>query len=322
MSTPYFTSGVGRPGMDGYALLQLDNGGSPSTVFNPPTSSITHRKGFAPAYPQLVDASQVAHNRALGQAQGDLRLRGPVQIDRNFQYMIANGFGPRSTSLTSPSLTPWWATILRSAGDTAFCLAGIWLASFGITGQFSMGGSGSILGYELQGMVFDPSNVSSAAASSLPSTSGTQGLNISSFQETRFTNGAGSPTTYDNISSFNLMIQNQLIPIDASNTSSTLAAAGIAAGAAGGVIAGRLDLVQNIGATNPIPQTNGTTGFNIIIADPARSEMLTIALSISYNADATAVMPAQINKINGSYTILGSANSMTWPIAATYGTYA
>lgn len=315
--TPYFTAGTDRPGMSGRALFQLDDG-TTATVFDPPTSMISFRKGFAPAYPQLVDALSVLHNKALGEAQGEIRIAGPVGIDRRFDFMLTQGFGARSNVLTDPNLPPFFSTLSRFGGDTPFCQAGVWWASFGMSGKFDMSGTASVIGFEAQAMVLDPLNVSAAVASTPPATSGTTGLNLSSFQTCRFTDGGVTPNTYDDIASFSLELQNQLIVIPAANSDPTLAAAGIAKGCAGGIIRGQVTITQNDEAALSIPTGNGVYGFNIIIADPARAHALNLALSLSYNADVSAVAPAQVGQTTAVYDLFGSANSNAWPMIATY----
>lgn len=312
----YYTPPTDRLGMTGEFLASVDDG-SYTTISNPPATSIVHRRGFNPAYPNLVDASAVLHQRALGLAMGDLRVSGPVQIDRLLTQIFTAGFGPRSTNLADPALSPWVATVLPAAGDTAFSFGKIWWSSMRLSGARGYSGGSSIVHYELQGMVFDPNNAAGIFALATPSSSGTSGVNLSSANNMSITNGASSGTvTYDDWTSFDLTFANQLVPIKAADP--VLGSSAVGAGAAPGVIRGQLKLAQFRYAANAFPSSNGVYGIDLVIPDPAGDHTLTVKLSVSYDSDSQSFQPDDINQIGYTYEIFGSANSLTWPVTATY----
>lgn len=315
MAGPYFIAGHEREGFDGYQLFGLDDG-TTAVVIAPVSSALVFQAANNNSYPQLIDNSAILHNRVAGAKIGDIRTQGPVGIDRKFEYLLTNAFGPRVSDVAKPALTPWLASFLPNAGGTVVTAGGIWFSDILLSAQFDVAGQGMEWNYQASAVCCDPDNVGASPNLTAPAVSGTVGFGISTLFDTIF--GDGSAGVYDSIRSISIRATNNLAPIKAQNANSALAAARLIKGFTPGQFSGRVNIVQNKGATLAIPSAQGTYEFVATISDPSAAHTLMLSMSMSYDARVSSQMPNDQNTQSASYTLFGAAGSLSWPLTAAY----
>jgi hypothetical protein len=298
---------------DGDGLFAVD-AASVGTVYNFAAETIRFGDIDNTAYPDVVDAAALQHVRSLGLALGTLQIDGFVMGDRGFAAFVTAAFGPR----TAGQLAPWLMNLVPYASGTAIKASGIWWSSLQITGRFGTRGSDCLIRFSIRGLVLDPKATLTVPTLTPPGTVGLNGKGISSFDQMSFTDGQGSPTTYDSIRSFGFSLDNRL-QIQPSIKSATNR---IASGCVPGPIAGSLSLSQLSGATTPIPQAVGTYPIQMIMPTADATATLTLDASVSYDGRGRNLMPNDFNSIGANYTLFstsaGATASASYPVVATY----
>ena len=306
-----------RFGYGGYTYWQPDDGVTSSLMpqYEMATWNYTDNIALLPT----IDASAVAHNRALGVREATLDMRGYVSIDRGWQNIINTGFGLR----TNGQLTPWMATISLGANTawSPFTVGKIWHSNLNISATWAEDGGTAVVGYQLQSRILDPDNAYAAPAVATPSTVGVQGTDFSTFIGCSLTNGAVTPVVYDSIKSFSISLDNKLKLTEANDT--YYPADRIAAACLPGIMTtSRVTITQLKGAVQSIPMTtqNAPYPVNLIIKSPDASHSLTLQMSLEFLRMNTVVGAENTVVQQAEYALFGSSSNGTtnWPIVATY----
>lgn len=265
-------------GVDGHVYFQEDSGTSSSQSFQARSTTISYTDGIS--FPLSVDGTARSVNEVLGVSSGTLSQEGFISIDRAWQTLINDAFGPR----TGGHVNPWNVQIADSAASTPYTMAGLWFGKFGLSGSYGRTGADAALTYSLSGIVTDKNNLHGNSVTT-PSITGVTGTNLSTMNSTSFTNG--SSITYTGIRNFQLSLDSNLMTIPANDAS--YASSRLSAGCVLGPMTAETNrlsitqLIDNSGSEVVLPMTIGSTiPINIVIPDAAADHTLTIGLSLTF----------------------------------------
>jgi len=311
--TQLFVPGAPRKGFDGAAIFATDPASGSPVQYMFADDMVRYIRSDNKDYPEAVDNAGLTHISIAGVKTGLVTVQAFLHPDRNIHTFLNTAFGPR----TNGQLVPWTMVLVPNGGGAQIKAAGIWWATAQIGGRYAQRGGDGRIGMVLTGVVADPDNSLGMTDISLPS-AGSNGAGVSQFIQAGFTDGQGSPVTYDLVRSFALSLNNQLSP----QPSAKNRTARIGSGYTPGPLRGGLALSQMRNAVQSIPRTAGTYPLQILLPTGDGTHTTALDLSLSYDDDGLTVSPSEFGTNVISYNLFGTSAGATatagWNMAVSY----